>query len=195
MNIKEILAERIVNAFDQSIKHRYAKQVWDIMQLSYKSVPGGFGTASSIEELIEKSGLWKLVVRGGVVTAASVYRDQHGRKGIAAGTDGTPEGKKDLYMIKTADLKLNRAWGEVSGAPESILRKAGAKPISNKFAAILTGKAILEYNPDGFHYTRLIAGEPHEKIIYGTVALTPELSAKLAASGIELHDLPASLQE
>jgi hypothetical protein len=75
------------------------------------------------------------------------------------------------------------------------MKKMGAKPLSNKFAAALTGKEILELNPDGFHYTRLIQGEPHEKIIYGTINLTPELSKTLAAQGIELHTLPDNFQK
>lgn len=192
MNIKELLVERVINAFDQPIKNKYADQVWDIMQTSYQSLPGGFGTASSVEELIDKSGLWKLVVRDGTVTAANIYKDQNGRKSIASGTNGTTQGKKDYFMIKTADVKLNRSWGEVSGPAERVMNKLGAKPIPNKFAAMLTGKEILEFNPDGFHYTRLIAGDPHEKIIYGTVNASPELVATMAAQGITLHDLSSN---
>ena len=192
MNIKELLVERVINAFDQPIKNKYADQVWDIMQTSYQNLPGGFGTASSIEELIDKSGLWKLVVRDGTVTAANIYKDQNGRKSIASGTNGTTQGKKDYFMIKTADVKLNRSWGEVSGPAERVMNKLGAKPIPNKFAAMLTGKEILEFNPDGFHYTRLIAGDPHEKIIYGTVNASPELVATMAAQGITLHDLSSN---
>jgi hypothetical protein len=195
MNIKELLIERVVNAFDDLKKQQYADQVWDIMQRSYKNVPGGFGTASSIEELIAKSGMWKMIVRDGVVTAANVYKDTAGRKSVASGTNGTPQGKQDWALIKSEDIKLGRAWGEVSGAAESIMKKMGAKPLSNKFAAALTGKEILELNPDGFHYTRLIQGEPHEKIIYGTINLTPELSKTLAAQGIELHTLPDNFQK
>lgn len=195
MHIKELLIERVVNAFDDLKKQQYANQVWDIMQRSYKNVPGGFGTSSSIEELIAKSGMWKMIVRDGVVTAANVYKDTAGRKSVASGTNGTPQGKHDWALIKSEDIKLGRAWGEVSGAAESIMKKMGAKPLSNKFAAALTGKEILELNPDGFHYTRLIQGEPHEKIIYGTINLTPELSKTLAAQGIELHTLPDNFQK
>ena len=195
MHIKELLIERVVNAFDNSKKQQYADQVWNIMQQSYKNIPGGFGTAASVEELIDKSGLWKLIVRNGVVTAANVYKDTAGRKSVASGTNGTPQGKKDWVLIKSEDVKLGRAWGEVSGSAERAMAKMNAKPLSNKFAAALTGKEIIEFNPDGLHYTRLIAGEPHEKIIYGTVNLTPELSKSLAAQGIELHTLPDNFQK
>lgn len=35
--------------------------------------------------------------------------------------------------------------------------------------ADILGKEILEYDPDGYHYTRLINGEPHRKIMIGNV--------------------------
>lgn len=73
-----------------------------------------------------------------------------------------------MKMIQE-DIKFSRSWTEVSGAMEHILRKNGAEPIPNYMAKELTGKDILEFNPDGYHYTRMISGEPHEKIIFGTV--------------------------
>lgn len=195
MRITELLYERVRNAFTTNDKIKYGKQVWDILQKSYSSLPGGFGTASSLEELIEKSGLWKIVTRDGKVSAVNIYRDQHGRKSIASGTDGSSQGKKDFLMLKDADVKLKRAWAEVSGAPEKILARMGAKPIPNKFASLLTGKEILELNDDGYHYTRLIGGSPHEKIIFGIVSLTPELEKRLEDEGIELTSLPSNFKK
>lgn len=193
MRTKEFIIERVVNAFDEQEKLKYADQVWDVLQKSYAKLPGGFGTASSLEELIEKSGLWKIIVRSGHVTAVNVYRDQNGRKSIASGTDGSIQGKLDYRMIKSADIKFNRAWGEVSDRAEALMAKLGAKPIPAKLAPILTGKKILSYNPDGVHYTRMIAGEPHEKIMYGVVNITPDLEAQIKANGIELHQLPSNI--
>ncbi len=191
MKASELLSERVVNAFTADQKNKYSQQVWDIMQKSYASI-GGFGTASSPEELIQYSGLWKIITRDGKITAVNVYRDQHGRKSIASGTDGSPQGKKDYLMVKSEDVKFNRAWAEVSGAPEKILARSGAKAIPAKFAPVLTQKEILSYNPDGIHYTRLIAGHPHEKAMYGVIKVTPELIDSLRSHGIELHDLPNS---
>lgn len=193
MRIKEFIIERVVNAFDEPSKLKYADQVWDVLQKSYAKLPGGFGTASSLEELIEKSGLWKVIVRNGKVTAVNIYKDQNGRKSIASGTDGSPQGKLDYKMIKSEDIKLGRAWGEVSDKAELMMAKLGAKPIPAKLAPVLTGKKILSYNPDGYHYTRMIAGDPHEKIMYGVVNLTPELEAQFKAHGIELHQLPSNI--
>ena len=192
MKIKDILLERVYNAFTSNDKMKYADQVWDVLQKSYANLRGGFGTASSLEELIDKSGLWKIVVRDGKVSAVNIYRDQHGRKSIASGTDGSPQGKKDFMMLKSADVKYNRAWVEVSDAPERILSKMGAKPIPSKFAGPLTGKEILDYNEDGYHYTRLIAGEPHEKIMFGIVKMDPSLEEKLKRAGISVNEVPSN---
>lgn len=194
MKYSELIQERVFNAFDSVNKLKYGQQVWDVLQKSYSSLPGGFGTASSLDELIEKSGLWKIVVRNGEVTAVNIYKDQFGRKSIASGTNGSVQGKKDFMMLKDADVKYKRAWAEVSGAPERILGKLGAKPIPAKFAAVLTGKEILDYNDDGIHYTRLIAGDPHEKVIYGFVNLTSELEAHLARLGIDVEELPTNIR-
>jgi hypothetical protein len=195
MKINDILLERVYNAFTSTDKMKYADQVWAVLQQAYSKLKGGFGTASSLEELIEKSGLWKVVVRDGKVSAVNIYKDQHGRKSIAIGTDGTPQGKKDLLMVKGDDIKFNRSWVEVSDAPEKMLARMGAKPIPSKFAGPLTGKEILDYNSDGYHYTRLIAGDPHEKIIYGIVNLDSKLEEKLRNAGISIHELPGNIRK
>jgi hypothetical protein len=176
------LFEHFVNLFDEDSKKKYADQVWDILQKSYASV-GGFHSAASTEELIAKTGLWKLTVRNGKVFAVSLYKDHLGRKSIASGTDGSDQGKSDYNRIKR----------EVSGAPEALLRRAKATPIPNTFAEVLTGKAIMELDPDGFHYTRLIAGHPHQKIIYGFINLDPASAAKFELQGIDLQKLPSNI--
>lgn len=190
MLIKELLIERVINAFTPEQKMKYGPEVWDILQKSYAEVPGGFGSADDIPDLIQKGDLWKLVIRNGQITAVGIYRDQYGRKAIASGTNGTRQGILDYKMIKGEDQKFERAWAEVSGKPEAAMVKAGFKPLPNKFAAILCKKPIIEYNDDGFHYSRMIAGDLHEKIIYGSIKVTPELAQQLQAIGVELHQLP-----
>jgi hypothetical protein len=187
------LFERFVNVFDEDSKKKYADQVWDILQKSYEKV-GGFHSAANIEELIAKTGMWKLVVRDGHVYAASLYKDHLGRKSIASGTDGSDLGKSDYNRIAREDVSMQRAWAEVSGFPEALLKRAKAKPIPNTFASALTGKEILELNPDGFHYTRLISGHPHEKMIYGVIDIDPDTMAKLEQQGINLHELPSNIR-
>lgn len=179
MRFKEFITETYINAIKPEQKQKYAEQVWDMLQASYAGLPGGFATAATIEELIQKSLLWKMVKRDGKIVAVQIYKDQYGRKGIAGGTDGSSIGKSEFSKIVADDIKLNRSWAEVSGSPERIMTKLGAQPIPNTLAAMLTGKEILEINPDGYHYTRLIAGEPHEKIMFGTVNLPADVVSRI----------------
>jgi hypothetical protein len=189
MKLNEIiLIEHIVNIFSDEDKFKYAEKVWNLLQKSYEKV-GGFHSAHSPEELIKKSGLWKLVVRNGNITAIRIYKNQFGRKAIASGTNGTTQGKKDYVMIDNEDISLGRAWAEVSGAPEYIMKKAGAIPIPAKFAEFLTKHSLISISSDGFHYIRLIKGEPHEKIIYGTASLTDSEKKQAQKLGIEFKSL------
>lgn len=192
MKSHEFLIERVVNLHDIESKQKYADAVWDILQKSYEKI-GGFKSAHTPEDLVNDSGLWKVVTRDGQISAVNIYKDKFGRKSIASGTNGTEQGKRDFLMVKNEDVKLGRAWAEVSGAPEKILARQGAKAIPNKFAQILTGKEILELNPDGVHYTRLIGGEPHEKIIYGVINIDKDMVNKLKAAGVNLHELPPNI--
>lgn len=189
MRASQIITEKVVNLVDRQQKSKYAGQVWELLQQAYSSI-GGFGSASDVDQLIDDSGMWKLVTRDGKITAVNIYKDKHGRKTIAIATDGTPQGKSDYRMLNSEDVRTGRAWAEVSGAPEHIMAKAGAKPVPSKYAQFLTKKDILSYNQDGYHYTRMIAGHPHEKAIYGVVNLSAEDRAELRNQGIELHDLP-----
>lgn len=187
------LLERVLNLFTPEEKTQYADEVWDILQKSYEKV-GGFKSVADVNELINQTYLWKLVRRDGQITSVNIYADKQGRKSIASGTNGTTQGKIDYVKTNSEDLKFKRCWAEVSGPVERMLQKTGMVALPNSLAAILTNKNILDLNPDGFHYTRLIAGEPHEKIIYGFAKLSKEAQDKLVALGISLHDLPPSIQ-
>lgn len=189
MKSKEFITEHVLNLFTVAEKSKYIHEVWPMLNKAYEKV-GGFKSAANPDELVMKTDMWKLVTRDGKVTAVSMFKDSHGRKSIAACTDGTRQGLKDYNMLKNDDIKLQRSWAEVSGPPERILAKLGSTPIPAKFAQMLTGKEIVEINPDGVHYTRLIQGEPHEKIIYGFVKTTPGLLDIFKKHGISAQDLP-----
>lgn len=172
MKLLEIaLFEHYVNLHTPEEKQKLVDEVWEMLEKAYAPA-GGFKSASSKDDLVHNSSLWKLVRRAGKIVSVVIYKDQHGRKSIAIATDGSEQGKKDLYKLKLDDLRLQRSWCEASGKIEAIIIKLGGKPLSNKFAEMLTGKKILGYDVDGIHYTRLIAGEPHSKVIFGF----PELS-------------------
>lgn len=163
------MLERVRN-FDQTHvtdRQAYADQIWSMLQHAYADI-GGFLSMANAQELVETPGLWKIITRGDQVKAVLIYKAQHGRKLIGAATDGTTDGKNDLMRLLMEDKALRRSWAEVSGKMESVYRKMGAEPIPNALAHELTGKRILNLDEDGVHYTRLIAGHPHVKALYGT---------------------------
>jgi hypothetical protein len=205
MRYHQLLVEKILNLHTPEEKIKYADKIWTMLQRSYKKI-GGFKSANSAEELANDPGYWKVVRRGNHITALGVYKqvpntDNFKMIASATETELNPEGKykattqglKDYNMLKKDDIKTKRAWAEVSGPAEKLMLKAGAKPIDNKYAEFLTGKKILDLNPDGYHYTRLIQGEPHEKIIVGFVKLSSNGKEKLANLGFDLKHLPDNI--
>jgi len=161
------LDEHVVNVWTPEDKKKYLPHVWGMMQKSYEK-SGGFHSADSPEDLLKKTKLWKIHRdKNGEVKAAVLYKDLHGRKTIAGGTDGTPEGKKGFLHIEVEDIKKHRAWGEFSGAMEHIMNKYGAQYISHDHAEVLTGKKIHHKHDDGIHYDREIHGNMHTKALMG----------------------------
>jgi len=166
--IKQLLLERYINLFTREEISKYIDEIWDIMEITYEPI-GGFKSADSKEDLLDKTNFAKLVRKDGKIIAAALYRDHLGKKAIAKGSDGTPEGKTAIKKVYFEDVKQNRAWGEFSGRAENLMLKYGGIPFPNDYAEEILGKEILSKNPDGFHYTRLIMGVPYEKIIIGNV--------------------------
>ena len=189
MRLSEIiLLEHVVNLLTPEQKREYIDVVWDILQKAYAPV-GGFKSVSSKEELIDDSSIWKLVRRADKIVSVVIYKNKAGRKIIGLATDATEQGKADLIKTIADDLKLCRAWAEVSDKPEKMMSRLGGVPISNKLAGKLTGKEILGYDLDGVHYTRLIAGEPHRKIIYGFPEMSAEDLQLARSSKISIKDV------
>jgi len=173
-----VLTERYLNLLSTEDKRKYLDKIWEILQRSYAKI-GGYQGAASAEELLTHPGIWKLVRRDGEITAIGIYRDQSGRKSIAAGTNGTKQGLRDLMALKKEDLAMRRAWAEVSDRMEKLMLDLGARKIPNKYAEALVKKPILKLNDDGYHYTRLIGGEPHEKLIVGFPAVDDDIAREL----------------
>ena len=168
LSITNLILETFVNLREKEDIAKYIDVIWDILQDSYESI-GGFKSAKSKEDLIQKAGLIKLVRKEGRIVALRVYKDELGRKSIAGGTDGSDLGKLWFMKMCEEDIKLDRAWGEVSGKMEHIMLKRGATPIPNTMVAKILGKPIISLDPDGYHYTREIMGEPHTKIMVGNL--------------------------
>lgn len=207
MRYKEFLIETVLNLHSPEDKMPYAKQVWDMLQRSYQNI-GGFKSAASLEELVNEPGYWKIVRRGDKLTAVNIYKKSPKTKTfkvIASATETDFDIKKNRYKatalglsdydaMKKGDVKMKRAWAEVSGPVEALMKRTGALPVPNEYAELLTGKQIVDLSDDGYHYTRLIHGEPHEKIIYGFVKLSDEGIQDMLDKGIELKDLPPNIE-
>lgn len=166
---RDCLHEGFVNLFKDDM-YKYADEVWDILQTSYAPI-GGFLSAPDVESLIAESWLWKLVKKGGKVIAVSVYKNHRGRKLIGGGSDGSKLGKHWLFHILEEDLRMvdRNSWSEVSGALEHKMLKMGGVPVPNTLVGEILNKDIINLNPDGFHYTRLIAGKEVEKMLIGNI--------------------------
>jgi len=163
-----LLAERYITLISKDQRKPYLPLIWDMLQKAYANI-GGFKSTDSPEGLLDETSLWKLVRKNSKIVAVALYADKLGRKLIGVATDGTPEGKAALNQIMIEDIKQHRSWSEVSGAMEHINKKLGATLIPNKYAAAILNKPIISLNPDGYHYTRAIAGEPHEKLLIGKI--------------------------
>jgi hypothetical protein len=163
-----LLTERFVNLFKKEDIKPYIQDIWDIMQRTYEPI-GGFKTANTPEELLNDISLAKLVRKDNKIVAAALYKDKYGRKAIAKGSDGSPEGKSAVKQIYLEDAKLKRSWGEFSGKAEELLLRYGGVPIPNDVVGDILNKEIVSKDKDGFHYTRLINGEPIRKIMIGNI--------------------------
>lgn len=158
-------------------KHR--GEIHDILHRSYKGVNpddheegyGGHKSGSPEESKAihaDISGsIIKATKRAGKITSVNLYKDKFGRKSIAAGTDGTAQGKTDYIKNKSEDHVQKRSWGEVSGKAGHIAKKVGNPVLPNHLAKTLTGKEDVETHSDGETYTRSIGGKKHAKFLVG----------------------------
>jgi hypothetical protein len=170
-----ILLETYVNLFpqDREKREKYKDEVWEILQTSYASMGGikgnGFG---SPEDMVNNIQMWKLVKRNGRIVAVKMYKDKQGRKGVAAGTDGSAEGKTELAKIMQDDVVQNRSYSEYS---ENVLRFA-RRNLGDDIvdAALIPAQLAQQIDPsiqlipgEEHWYHREIGGELKRKIMLG----------------------------
>lgn len=179
--INEILKENVlnerfisvgINPKDEPYREKHRNQLIAMLQNSYADI-GGYGGISDKDEELKSinndiSNLAiKMIDRDGVITAAIIYKLNHGRKSIAVATNGTKDGKLDLMKIIDGDKKMQRSWGEFSEPLEHILRKKDFPVIKPKQIQDLIGKKIEVDSDSPDHYNRDIGGKPHRKIGFG----------------------------
>jgi hypothetical protein len=119
------LNERYVNAVgdrDIDLKNQYKKQVWELLQSSYAKNGGLIGNGfQSMEIMVQKIPMWKMVINNGTVEAVVLYKDKGGRKSVALGSTGSPYAKKAISNLFPAELQ--RSYGEKSKSALGALMK------------------------------------------------------------------------
>jgi hypothetical protein len=173
-SFSQFISERYITTTDPDLKRKHADDVHTMLRNSYKSVDGygGLGSGSKEEheaihkDLHDPHVIMKLHKKEGKALSVSLYKKQRGRKLIAAGTNGTDEGKASLHRIVKDDNKDKRAWGEVSHSMEKVYDKHKMPTVSSDKAEELTGKKIIRKHGDD-HYDRLIGGHERTKVIKG----------------------------
>lgn len=167
---------------DHDRRQKYATDVWEILQQSYKEIGGIKGNGfNNIEDMIKNIPLWKICVRDGEVTAVMMYKDNRGRKRVAMGVDGSAMGKKDLSNMLKDEYKTKRSYAEISGGSLRFHQKI----LGDEFKSIrLPSEKALEIFGtdeiqlvDEYNYKRLIGGKWLDKVMVGT------LDAKFPDSG------------
>jgi hypothetical protein len=132
----------------------WAERVWNMLQKTYSAIGGIKGSGfNTMEEMIQKIPFWKIFVRGEKLLVVSLYKDKEGRKGVAVGTNDTPEAKKILIDILKKDL--NVSWGEQSKALLNfVIKNVGIKVIEpflltvDEVRKIMSSKEIMTITPD-----------------------------------------------
>jgi hypothetical protein len=183
-NLSEHVLSIWINPNHEKYREQHRQAIHDMIKHSY-AYAGGYGDLGSgspeeskaIHDDISKS-MIKATVRNGNVNSVNLYRDQHGRKSIAAATIGknpdvTRDEKhsaiKDYIKNKEEDIsqKKRNAWGEVSNKALDMANKLNAPKISNDHAEELTGKKIVSKDSDGVTYKRQIGNNLHDKVAVG----------------------------
>lgn len=160
-----------LNPKHEHFREKHRSEFHNILQKSYEPVGGYGGLGSGSKEESESihhdltHHIIKATKRGDKITALSIYKNQHGRKSIAIGTDGSEQGKKDFRKTSEEDHHQKRAWSEVSDKPLAIKRKMGYPEISSQHAERLTGKKVTITGPTT--YKRSIGNLEKEKVIVG----------------------------
>lgn len=149
---------------------RYAAQVWSILVDSYAQVSGGLHY-ESLNELIQDTQRWRLVVRHGEVVALTLFKSKRGWKLVAMAACRS-QGKRARQALKRLiQADLPRCWMELSERAEAfVLRHCGGQHfvVHASLASDLLGKPVSDNVADGFHYQREVCGLLKSKMIVGT---------------------------
>ena len=157
-----------------------ADDVFELLSSAYANVKGGL-LFSSIDELILKTSMWRVIYFQSTIVGVVIYKAKRGLKMVALALStnlNKPMQKYAKTMLSYLfKITFNTTWMEVSeGAEKFIVSNGGEKYfVPNHLASKLTGKEILGYCKDGYHYTREINGVLKTKVIVGKPKLCKTL--------------------
>jgi len=193
ITIRDIRQSLITEVFknlslnDKASKEIWAARVWEVLEKSYKAIGGLGGTGfNSPDDMVATIPFWKLRVKNGdEIIGLILYKDAAGRKAVAIGSNGKPDGRKAVLGMMKDDL--SRSWAEMSkgalGATMRIIPWADLKkfvidplkvqemmpkkdvaPVDDAFSNILLSKFPV-LRP--YAYTRTIGGKVEMKVALG----------------------------
>ena len=166
------LNESIKTLFADDERLAIADEVLSMARENYKRAGGIKGDGvNSPEELVASTKLWKIIRRNNKMIGGILYKDRGGRKGVLMFHDKSDQAKRDIAKLIEDDLRLNRAFYEVSANILAWLNKyfdyKKYLVPSNRVGQMLAGKDVKPI--DDFAYNRNIGGQGHPKYMLGNV--------------------------
>lgn len=122
--------------------------------------------------MIKNIKMWKLSRKNDKIVAVIMYKDKLGRKLVALGTDGTPEGKAEIAKLLKDEFRTQRAYGEISGNLLGFVKKILGSELEQYLIPAEKVKEVIGQEVqiiDKFAYKRKIGGEWIEKVMYGKI--------------------------
>lgn len=158
-----LLNESIKTLFADDERLAIADEVLTMARENYKRAGGIKGDGvNSPEELVASTKLRKIIRRNNKMIGGILYKDRGGRKGVLMFHDKSDQAKRDIAKLIEDDLRLNRAFHEVSA---NILAWLNKYFDYRKY--LVPGKDVKPI--DDFAYNRNIGGQGHPKYMLGNV--------------------------
>jgi hypothetical protein len=161
-----------VRTFKGKKRERWLMPVWDMLVHSYSAI--GVPHREP-QELLAEYPVWQVVFDAeGVPRAFSLAKQtRYGLKAAASGSDGSLDGRDTVKDDIARRFLRAGEYGEVSGAVEKLVTRAGAPVVCAAYVPEVIGKPV-DAEEDGQHYSREIRGAGrHTKIMVGRPKRVP----------------------
>lgn len=138
-------------------RKQYLQQVWDMYIKTYSKIGTQYDRP---EQLLSENLIWRLRLdaEGDPRAFRAFKRTNWGFKLVLAGTDGSPEAKRDFITSYVDTMSQPGYYAEVSHAVDALAQKHGIPGVPVSEASKILGKDLTP--EDEFYYTRAITGLP-----------------------------------